>query len=289
MTQYLGIIGGSGLYEMEGLENVDSVTVRTPLGDPSDSIYTGTLGSLKLAFLPRHGRGHRILPSEINYRANIWALKSMGVDAVISVSAVGSMKEEIVPGDLVVPHQFIDRTKGRASTFFGGGIVGHVPFADPVCHALADVVASGGASTGARVHKGGTYLCMEGPQFSTRAESQLYRSWGVDVIGMTNIPEAKLAREAELCYTTLALATDYDCWHETQEDVSVEAILQIMRGNVENAKKAIAWTAAHIGEKPECGCGEALKYGIVTDHSVIPEKLKADLEPIIGKYVEKAE
>jgi len=285
MTQFLGIIGGSGLYEMEGLENIDSVSVLTPFGEPSDVIVTGTLEGLKMAFLPRHGKGHRITPSEINYRANIWALKSLGVDSVISVSAVGSMKEEIVPGDLVVPHQFIDRTKGRPSTFFGGGIVGHVAFADPVCHALSGLVARGAGATGARVHHGGTYICMEGPQFSTRVESNLYRSWGVDVIGMTNIPEAKLAREAELCYSTVALATDYDCWHETEKDVSVEAILQIMHQNVENAKKAIVWAVRNRAEKGACDCGSALKYAIVTDPSVIPDKVKKDLEPIVGKYL----
>jgi 5'-methylthioadenosine phosphorylase len=270
---------------MEGLENIDTVSVSTPYGDPSDSIVTGTLDGMKMAFLPRHGRGHRITPSEINYRANIWALKSLGVDSVISVSAVGSMKEEIVPGDLVVPDQFIDRTKGRPSTFMGDGIVGHVTFADPVCHALSNVLAKGAGTTGARVHQGGTYICMEGPQFSTRAESNLYRTWGVDVIGMTNIPEAKLAREAELCYSTVALATDYDCWHETEEDVSVEAVLEIMHKNVENAKNAIAWAVVHMKEKEACGCGEALKFAIVTDPSMIPDKVKKDLAPIIGKYV----
>ena len=285
MTKFLGIIGGSGLYEMEGLGNIDTVSVSTPFGDPSDSIITGTLDGMKMAFLPRHGVGHRITPSEINYRANIWALKSIGVETVIGVSAVGSMKEEIAPGDLVVPHQFIDRTKGRPSTFFGGGIVGHVAFADPVCQALADVVSKGAATTGARVHQGGTYICMEGPQFSTRAESNLYRTWGVDVIGMTNIPEAKLAREAELCYSTVALATDYDCWHETEEDVSVEAILEIMHKNVENAKAAIAWAARNMGEKGPCGCSEALKFAIVTDPSVIGDDVKKKLEPIIGKYI----
>ncbi len=285
MTKFLGIIGGSGLYEMEGLENIDTVSVTTPFGDPSDSIITGTLDGVKMAFLPRHGRGHRITPSEINYPGNIWALKSLGVDTVIGVSAVGSMKDEIEPGDLVVPHQFIDRTKGRPSTFFSGGIAGHVAFADPVCHALADIVAAGARTTGARVHQGGTYICMEGPQFSTRAESNLYRTWGVDVIGMTNIPEAKLAREAELCYSTVALATDYDCWHDTEEDVSVEAILEIMHKNVENAKKAIAWAARNIGEKDPCDCSEALKFAIVTDPATIPEKVKKDLAPIIGKYI----
>jgi len=285
MASFLGIIGGSGLYEMEGLEDIMTIDVSTPFGDPSDQIVTGILDGMKMAFLPRHGRGHRILPSGVNYRANIYALKSLGVDMIISVSAVGSMKEEIRPGDLVVPHQFIDRTKGRPSTFFDSGIVAHVAFADPVCHALADVLAGGAASSGVRVHQGGTYICMEGPQFSTRAESHLYRSWGVDVIGMTNIPEAKLAREAEICYATLALATDYDCWHETEADVSVEAILAIMHGNVQNARKAISWTAGHMEEKAGCACSEALKFAIVTDPGVIPEDTKRNLEPIIGKYI----
>ncbi len=285
MASFLGIIGGSGLYEMEGLTDITSVMMSTPFGDPSDEIITGVLGDMTMAFLPRHGKGHRITPSEINYRANIYALKTLGVDSIIAVSAVGSMKEEIVPGDLVVPHQFIDRTKGRPSTFFGNGIVGHVAFADPVCHSLADVAAKGAATSGAKVHQGGTYLCMEGPQFSTRAESNLYRTWGVDIIGMTNIPEAKLAREAEMCYATVALATDYDCWHESEEDVSVEAILEIMHHNVENAKTAIAWAAHNMSEKAPCGCSEALKYAIVTDPEVIPEETKDDLEPIIGKYV----
>lgn len=285
MAEFLGIIGGSGLYEMEGLEDTVVIDVSTPFGDPSDRIVTGTLDGLKMAFLPRHGRGHRLLPGEVNYRANIYALKTLGVDAVISVSAVGSMKEEIRPGDLVVPHQFIDRTRGRASTFFGNGIVAHVAFADPVCFPLAALLARGAEGVGATVHRTGTYLCMEGPQFSTRAESLLYRSWGVDVIGMTNIPEAKLAREAEMCYATLALATDYDCWHETEEDVSVEAVLTIMRRNVENAKEAIRLTALAIGEKGPCSCGEALKFAIVTDPQAVPEETKVDLEPIIGKYL----
>ena len=285
MTGYLGIIGGSGLYELEGLKNIEKVQVSTPFGGPSDDIITGTMEGLKMAFLPRHGKGHRITPSEINYRANVWALKSLGVEALISVSAVGSMKEEIVPGDLVLPHQFIDRTRGRASTFFGNGVVGHVAFADPVCHALSHVVASGARSSGTRVHEGGTYICMEGPQFSTRAESRLYRSWGVDVIGMTNLPEAKLAREAEMCYATLALATDYDCWHETEEDVSVEAILAIMHKNVQNAKTAIVWTAENMEQKANCHCADALKFAIVTDPAVIPDRVKKDLGPIVGKYL----
>lgn len=285
MTKYLGIIGGSGLYEMDDLTDIEAVSVATPFGDTSDEIITGNLHGLKMAFLPRHGRGHRIGPSEINYRANIWALKKLGVDTVLSVSAVGSMKEEIEPGHLVIPHQFIDRTRGRASTFFGEGIVAHVAFADPVCHSLAAVLHKGAADTGAAVHSGGTYICMEGPQFSTRAESMLYRSWGVDVIGMTNIPEAKLAREAELCYATLALATDYDCWHETEEDVSVEAILEIMHRNVENARQAIARTAAIMDQRPQCGCASAMQFAVVTAPEMIPAQTRENLAPIIGKYL----
>ena len=239
-----------------------------------------------MAFLPRHGRGHRILPSEVNYRANIWAFKSLGVQAVLSVSAVGSMKEQIRPGHLVVPHQFIDRTKGRPSTFFGEGIVAHVSFADPVCLSLAGIMAASARTLGETVHEGGTYICMEGPQFSTRAESRLYRTWGVDVIGMTNIPEAKLAREAELCYATLALATDYDCWHETEEDVTVEAILAVMHRNVEAAKKVIAGTVSSLGGAPPCSCPEALKFAILTDRSVVPSATKEKLKPILGKYLQ---
>lgn len=287
MSDYLGIIGGSGLYEMEGLSDIESKKVPTPFGDPSDEVLTGVLGETRMAFLPRHGKGHRILPSEINYRANVFAMKALGVDSIIAVSAVGSMKEEIRPGDMVVPHQFIDRTKGRPSTFFGDGIAAHVAFADPVCHSLADLLAESVTSDGEAVHQGGTYICMEGPQFSTRAESFLYRSWGVDVIGMTNIPEAKLAREAEMCYATLALATDYDCWHDTEEDVSVEAILEIMHKNVEAAKRIIAKTAAGIGQRKTCGCGDALKFAIVTDPAAIPEGTKRKLEPIVGKYLKQ--
>ncbi len=285
MQTTLGIIGGSGLYEMEGLTDIERHSVSTPFGGPSDDIITGVLAGVQMAFLPRHGAGHRILPSEINYRANIFALKKLGVNTVIAVSAVGSMKDEIQPGHMVIPYQFIDRTKGRVSTFFGEGIAAHVAFADPVCHSLAGTLTASAEADGEKAHSGGTYICMEGPQFSTRAESFLYRSWGVDVIGMTNIPEAKLAREAEMCYATLALATDYDCWHETEEDVSVEAILEIMHKNVEAAKRIIAGAAAGAGDRPECGCREALKFAIVTDPKAIPAETKQKLEPIIGKYV----
>jgi len=281
----VGVIGGSGLYEMEGLEEVQTVSLKTPFGNPSDPFIVGRLEGVKIAFLPRHGKGHRISPSSLNFRANIFGMKKLGVQWIIGVSAVGSMKESIHPGEMVIPDQFIDRTTGRASTFFSDGIVGHISFADPICPVLSEILLQAGKEVGATVQKGGTYICIEGPQFSTRAESKLYRSWGVDVIGMTNIPEAKLAREAEICYATMALATDYDCWHETEDDVSVEAILQIMHRNVENAKKAIQWIAQNIGGKAPCVCAGALKFAIVTDPGLIPEETKKDLKPIIGKYM----
>ncbi|MDX2480026.1 MAG: S-methyl-5'-thioadenosine phosphorylase, partial [Desulfuromusa sp.] len=232
----IGVIGGSGLYEMEGLTDVREVTLETPFGAPSDAYMTGVLDDAQMVFLPRHGRGHRLLPSEVNYRANIYGMKTLGVEHIISVSAVGSMKEEIIPGHIVVPDQFFDRTQGiRASTFFGNGVVGHVQFADPVCADLSAILVESARKVGATVHQGGTYVCIEGPNFSTRAESKIYRSWGVDIIGMTNLPESRLAREAEICYGTVALATDYDCWHEGHDDVSVEAVIAIIQQNVMTA------------------------------------------------------
>jgi len=282
----IGVIGGSGLYEIEELSNVEEVRIETPFGDPSDAYITGTLGETKMVFLPRHGRGHRFLPSEVNYRANIYGMKKLGVERIISVSAVGSMKEEIVPGHIVIPDQFFDRTQGkRGSTFFGGGIVGHVQFADPVCGDLSVLLAEAAVEVGATVHKGGTYICIEGPNFSTRAESNIYRSWGVDIIGMTNIPEARLAREAEICYATVALATDYDCWHQEHDDVSVEAVIAIIQKNVATARNIIKATAAKLGEAPTCSCGSALQYAIMTNRDVIPEKAKDDLALLIGKYL----
>jgi len=281
----VGVIGGSGLYAMEGLEDVREERVETPFGDPSDLLVTGRLGGVRMVFLPRHGRGHRLLPSEVNFRANIYALKKLGVEQVVSVSAVGSMKEEIVPGHIVIPDQFFDRTIARKSTFFGEGVAGHVQFADPVCARLASILAESARAAGATVHQGGTYLCMEGPQFSTRAESNIYRSWGVDIIGMTNSTEAKLAREAELCYSTIALATDYDCWHEGHEDVSVEAVVALIRQNVAMAKKIIAEAAGRLGEERGCGCGSALQFAIMTDRKLIPEETKARLDVIMGKYL----
>jgi len=282
----LGVIGGSGLYEMEGLTGVESVSLDTPFGKPSDCYITGMLDGVKVAFLPRHGRGHRLLPSEVNYRANIYGMKKLGVTRLISVSAVGSMKEEIEPGHIVVPDQFIDRTNGsRINTFFGGGIVAHVQFADPVCAELSSVIAEAAKKAGARVHQGGTYLCMEGPAFSTRAESLMYRTFGVSVIGMTNIPEAKLAREAELCYGVIALATDYDCWHTSHDDVSVEAILAIIARNVTTAKAIIRNVVGGISAGRNCGCADALRYAIITDRSAITDQARRDLDLIAGRYL----
>lgn len=266
----IGVIGGSGLYDIEGLKSVRRVQVRTPFGSPSDAITVGTLAGVKVAFLSRHGRGHKLNPSEINYRANIYALKSLGVTRVISVSAVGSMKESISPGHVVMPDQFIDLTKRRSSTFFEGGMVAHVAFGEPICSHLAQAVVAAGKQAGATLHRGGTYLCMEGPQFSTKAESRLYRQWGVDVIGMTNMPEAKLAREAELCYATLALVTDYDCWHETEEAVTVEAILDTLHQNVVLAKRIVQTVMPSLAVSRACACGQALDHAIVTDRRSVP-------------------
>lgn len=287
MTQpVIGVIGGSGLYEIEELTAVQEVVLDTPFGRPSDAYITGVLDGVKMVFLPRHGRGHRLLPSEVNYRANIHGMKQLGVERIISVSAVGSMKEEIVPGHIVIPDQFFDRTQGkRASTFFGEGVVGHVQFADPVCADLAAVLYDAAVAAGAVAHKGGTYICIEGPNFSTRAESNIYRSWGVDVIGMTNIPEARLAREAEICYATVALATDYDCWHAEHEDVSIEAVLAIIQHNVATARDIIRRAARQLATPRDCGCGEALKYAIMTQRERIPEATRDKLELLIGRYL----
>jgi len=281
----VGVIGGSGLYDMEGLTDVKSVKVETPFGDPSDEYMTGMLGNTKMVFLPRHGRGHRFTPSEVNYRANIFGMKKLGVEWIISVSAVGSMKEKIAPGHIVIVDQFFDRTKNRASSFFGNGVVGHVEFADPVCGHLSDILYEAAGKAGATVHRGGTYICIEGPQFSTRAESNIYRSWGVDVIGMTNIPEAKLAREAEICYATVALSTDYDCWHTTEESVTVDMILETLKNNVMMAKEIIKNAAPAIQAKRECRCASAMKFATITDRKAIPESAKEDLSLLLGKYL----
>ncbi len=283
----IGVIGGSGLYEIEGLTHIEEVRLETPFGDPSDVYITGILEGVKMVFLPRHGRGHRLLPSEVPYRANIYGMKKLGVRRIISVSAVGSMKEEIVPGHLVIPDQFFDRTQGRRdSTFFGRGVTGHIQFADPVCPELSGVLGEAGQRVGATIHKGGTYLCIEGPNFSTRAESIIYRSWGIDIIGMTNIPEARLAREAEICYATVALATDYDCWHDSHDDVTVEAILAIIKQNVAMARDLIVEAVRTLSVAPRCACGESLKFAIMTDRSLIPEQTRKDLDVILGKYLD---
>ncbi len=282
----IGVIGGSGLYEMEGLEQVETVTLETPFGTPSDAYMTGVLNGVPMVFLPRHGRGHRLLPSEVNYRANIHGMKQLGVERIISVSAVGSLKEEIVPGDVVIPDQFIDRTKGvRRDTFFGEGVVAHVSFADPTCSCLSDILARAALAAGATVHQGGTYICMEGPAFSTRAESFMYRALGGDIIGMTNLTEAKLAREAGLCYGVIALSTDYDCWHEHHDAVTVDAIIQIMHQNVTMAKGIIRHAVAGLIEARPCGCGAALQYAIITDRSAIPAKARERLQLLIGDYL----
>ena len=282
----IGIIGGSGLYQMEGLTVLSERTLETPFGEPSDPYVIGEIDGVGVAFLSRHGAGHRTLPSEINYRANIYGFKVLGAHTIISASAVGSMKEAYQPMDIVFPHQFIDRTRHRADTFFGNGIVGHISFADPICTEVSHVGSSAAREAGAQVHEGGVYVCIEGPQFSTRAESNLYRSWGVDVIGMTNLQEAKLAREAEICYATMALVTDYDCWHESAESVSVEQILGYLKSNAEMAqrilRRIVPRTAAR---KRNCACVNALQYAIVTDPARIPPETKKSLAPIIGKYI----
>ncbi len=284
-NQLIGIIGGSGLYNIEGIKDIQSVSVDTPFGMPSDSFTVGTLEGRQVAFLPRHGKGHTILPSELNFRANIYAMKKLGAGHIIAVSAVGSMKEEIKPLDIVIPDQFFDRTRGRISTFFGEGIVGHVSFADPVCETLADKLHHAAKSVGARVHKGGTYLCMEGPLFSTRAESNVYRQWGVSIIGMTNLQEAKLAREAEICYSTLAMSTDYDCWHIEEEPVTLEMILGNLNKNAETAKRILKAVIPTITKERTCACATASQNAIVTHKDKIPENTKKKLDIIFGKYI----
>jgi 5'-methylthioadenosine phosphorylase len=271
---------------MDGLEQVEEVVLDTPFGKSSDAFVTGTLNGIRMAFLPRHGRGHRLLPSEVNYRANIYGMKQLGVQRIISVSAVGSLKEAIAPGHIVIPDQFIDRTRGeRASTFFGNGIVAHVGFADPTCACLSDKLCRAAQKAGAITHKGGAYICMEGPAFSTRAESYLYRSMGGDIIGMTNLTEAKLAREAEICYGVIALSTDYDCWHETHEAVTVDAILEIMHKNVAMSREIIRLVMHDTILEKNCCCSSALQYAIITDRAAIPVETVAKLGPIVSKYL----
>jgi 5'-methylthioadenosine phosphorylase len=281
----IGVIGGSGLYQMAGLTRVREVSINTPFGKPSDKLIRGRLGKTDLVFLPRHGKGHRWLPTEVNFRANIFALKKLGVERIISVSAVGSLRENIAPGHLVIPDQFIDRTSQRPSTFFGRGIVAHVSFAEPFCSDLSRVLVAAGRAEQGQVHAGGTYLCMEGPQFSTRAESHLYRSWNAHVIGMTNLQEAKLAREAEICFSTLALATDYDCWKDGAGDVEIEHVLTVLKNNVDLAQRTILRAIADLGEERTCACASALKNAIITERSRIPKKIRSQLRPIIGKYL----
>ena len=279
-----GVLGGSGLYDMEELTEVKSQLIHTPFGNPSDEVVTGKMGGREIAFIPRHGRGHRLLPSEINYRANVWALKSLGVTHLISVSAVGSLKEEIEPGHIVIPDQFIDRTKDRPSTFFGRGVVAHPQFGRPVCGHLSKAVYAAAQKLNVKAHLGGTYICMEGPIFSTQAESFMYRSFGASVIGMTNLQEAKLAREAEMCFSTIALSTDYYCWHE--EEVTVEAVIQVMKKNVANSKAILKEVvSSYQPSTPACGDQSSLAFTIMTDPKTIPIDTRQRLELIIGKYV----
>jgi 5'-methylthioadenosine phosphorylase len=282
----VGVIGGSGLYQIEGIQGVKEVAVKTPFGQPSDKFITGTLSGTKVVFLPRHGRGHLISPSEINYRANIYGMKTLGVEAILSVSACGSLKEEYKPMDFVIPDQFLDRTrKDRLDTFFTNGIVAHVAFADPISKEIADVIHDSAKKLKIKIHRGGTYVNMEGPQFSTKAESKLYRSWGMDIIGMTNLTEAKLAREAEISYATLAAVTDYDCWHESHDSVTVEMIIDYLHKNVANAKNILKLAIPVVGKMKNFSAANALQYAIITDRTKIPAKLKKDLKPIIGKYI----
>lgn len=282
----IGIIGGSGLYKIEGIEEVKKVEIRTPFGNPSDKFITGKLEGKEVVFLPRHGIGHRISPSEINYRANIYGMKKLGVERIISVTACGSLKEELKPLDFVVVDQFVDRTNyARNMTFFTGGIVAHIVFAHPVCEQMSALIYEAGKRLKLNMHNGGTYINMEGPAFSTLAESNLYRSWGIDVIGMTNMPEAKLAREAEICYSTVACVTDYDCWHPQHETVTIDMVIQNLLKNIENAKRILSAIIKNTPRERNCDCKDALKYAIITDKKLIPDKIKKDLDIIIGKYV----
>ncbi len=280
----IGIIGGSGLYSMPGFEAQQEAVIETPFGSPSDNYVLGTLAGRRVAFLSRHGRGHRLSPSELNYRANIYGMKSLGVERIISLSAVGSLKEEHRPLDFVIPDQFFDRTRGRISTFFGEGLVAHISFADPICPEASAVVAAACQTAGVAAKKGGTYLCMEGPAFSTKAESNVYRSWGMDVIGMTNLQEAKLAREAEICYVTVAMVTDYDCWHEDHDAVTVSDIIANLMKNAENACKVVAQAVAKMPAARGCKCGSALSHAILTDRQLVPDATKKKLGILIDKY-----
>ena len=281
----IGIIGGSGLYDMDALADREEVALSTPFGEPSAPYIVGTLKGQRVAFLARHGVGHRLLPSELNFRANIFGLKMLGVEWILSASAVGSLQERYRPLDIVVPDQFLDRTRGRISTFFGRGLVAHIPFARPLCDTLSGIAYDVATAVGATVHRGGAYVCIEGPQFSTLAESRLYRSWQLDVIGMTNLQEAKLAREAEICYATLALVTDYDCWHPDHDHVTVEMIVQNLVRNAKTARKVITDVVGRLPVERSCGCSTALASAIITRPDAIPEQTKAELAPIVGKYL----
>jgi 5'-methylthioadenosine phosphorylase len=285
MKPTIGIIGGSGLYSMPGFEGQQEQSLETPWGSPSDPYVVGRLGGREVAFLARHGRGHRISPSELNFRANIYGFKMLGVERILSISAVGSLKEEHKPLDFVIPDQFVDRTRCRVSTFFGEGLVAHISFAHPICPQLARVVADACRAAGVTPKSGGTYLCMEGPAFSTLAESHLYRSWGMDVIGMTNLQEAKLAREAEICYVTIAMVTDYDCWHPQHDAVTVTEILGVLDQNAANAAKVVASAVSAMPSARECKCGRALAHALITDRKMIPEATRKKLELLVGKYL----
>ena len=284
----IAVIGGSGIYQMEGLEAVTEVSIDTPFGKPSDDLIIGSLEGVRVAFLARHGRGHRLIPTELPFRANIYALKTLGVERIISASAVGSLQEQYAPTDILIPDQFFDRTRGRVSTFFGDGIAAHRTFSHPVCADLSNTLAAAGDAVGeVRIHRGGTYLCMEGPAFSTLAESKLYRQWGMDVIGMTNLQEAKLAREAEICYSTLALVTDYDCWHPDHDAVTVEMIIDYLNRNSVNAQHIIRRAVRTLAGNPRtCKCGSALKHALLTRPEAVPEEAKKRLSAIVGKYFE---
>jgi len=281
----IGIIGGSGLYNMPGIQRMRQVRVTTPFGKPSDTFLLGKLEGREVAFLSRHGRGHVLMPSEINFRANLYALKKLGVTRIISVSAVGSLREELKPLDMVLPAQFFDRSTNRPSTFFGGGIVAHISFADPVCPVLVDVLSQACASSGVNCHRGGTYICMQGPAFSTKAESATYRAWGMDVVGMTNLQEAKLAREAEICYATLAMVTDYDCWHPAHDAVTVDQIIDYLNRNAQNAQKIIRAAVRQMPKERSCKCGSALAHAILTDPKKIPPQVRKKLALLLGKYL----
>jgi 5'-methylthioadenosine phosphorylase len=284
----IGIIGGSGLYNMPGLANVKEVRVTTPFGRPSDAYVLGDLDGHRVAFLARHGRGHVLLPAEIPFRANIYGLKKLGVERIVSVSAVGSLREDFKPLDMVIPSQFFDRTQGRESTFFGGGLVAHIGFSDPACAVVQDTLAAACVQSGVSYHRGGTYVCMEGPAFSTKAESNTYRAWGMDLIGMTNLQEAKLAREAEICYATLAMVTDYDCWHPSHDAVTVNQVIEYLNRNVENAQKIIRAAVRELPRQRTCKCGSALAHAILTDRRKISPAARKKLDLLVGKYLKSS-